>query len=146
MGSHGRAARSSVVPLAGAAIGLLAGCPTVDLGDTPTDINLCNPAGGIDYFTAEIYPKYLKGDDTAVGCTQDKGCHNEGGGNALNFKIGARRDDAFNFRQAQVFLNCGTPEASLLLTKPLAGIEPHGGGDLYMATSDADVQAFLGWF
>ena len=52
-----------------------AGCPTVDLGDTPTDINLCNPAGGLDYFTAEIYPKFIRPGDTNA-CTQNGGCHN----------------------------------------------------------------------
>lgn len=148
MGDH-RAARALTLglPIAGVAgLFLLAGCPTVDLGDTPTDINLCNPPGGIDYFVAEVYPVFLKGDDTATGCTQGNGCHNEGGGNALNFRVGARRDDVFNCRQAQVFLNCGTPEMSSLLTKPLSGVDAHGGGDVYGSTSDAAVQAFLGWF
>ena len=127
------------------AVALLGGCPTVDLGDTPTDINLCNPAGGVAYFTATIYPRYLAADDTVNGCTRSTGCHNEGGGNALSFRIGARRDDAFNFRQAQVFLNCGTPEMSTLLTRPLGSIDPHGGGDIY-TMSDPEVQIFLDWF
>jgi hypothetical protein len=124
----------------------LAGCPTVDLGDTPPDITLCNPAGGIEYFASEIYPRFLKAEDTQAGCTQNLGCHNEGGGNALAFRIGVRRDDVFNYRQAQLFLDCGTPERSLLLTKPLAGIDAHGGGDIYSSASDAEVQAFLAWF
>jgi len=42
-------------------------------------------------------------------------------------------------------VNCGTPMASLLLTKPMAGIEGHGGGDIFpMGDPQADV--FLGWF
>ena len=128
--------------------GLLAGCPTVDLGDTPTDINLCNPAGGLDYFVSDIYPTFIKGDnpDDAKSCTQNMGCHSEGDGNALNFRIQARRDDNFNFRQAQVFLECGNEEMSLLLTKPLSGIEAHQGGNLFGAMTDPEVQAFLGWF
>ena len=128
-----------------AALASLGGCPTVDLGDTPTDINLCNPPGGAEYFAATIYPTYLHADDTANGCARGAGCHNEGGGNALSLRIGARRDDAFNFRQAQVFLNCGTPAMSTLLTRPIDSSDPHGGGDLYSA-GDAEVQAFLGWF
>ena len=28
---------------------VFAGCPTVDLGDTPSDIGQCNPPGGEDY-------------------------------------------------------------------------------------------------
>ena len=131
--------------LAGLGLGAsLAGCPTVDLGDTPTDINLCNPAGGIDYFKSDIYPKYIRPGD-ANACTKAGGCHNEAGGNALNFKTNPQ-DDAFNFRQAQVFLNCGTPEMSQLLTKPLAGVDTHGGGNIYMTMTDAEVQVFLGWF
>jgi len=127
------------------ALALLSGCPTVDLGDTPTDINLCNPPGGIEYFTAEVYPKYLKPTVMAKDCTQAGGCHNEAGGNALNFRTNPQ-DDVFNMRQAQVFLNCGTPEMSPLLTKPLAGVDTHGGGNIHTSMSDAEVQVFLGWF
>jgi hypothetical protein len=123
---------------------VLTGCPTVDLGDTPTDINLCNPAGGADYFRDEIYPNFIRAADAANGCTRAGGCHNEAGGNALNYKT-QPQDDAFNFRQTQVFLNCGAPEMSQFLTKPLTELEPHGGGNIY-SMSDAQVQVFLGWF
>ena len=126
-------------------VGTLAGCPTVDLGDTPTDINLCNPPGGIDYFKTEIFPNYIRAGDATNGCTRNMQCHNEGGGNALNFRTNPQ-DDAFNFRQAQVFLNCGTPEMSPLLTKPLKGVDTHGGGDIYTSMSDPQVVTFLGWF
>ena len=44
----------------------LCGCPTVDLGDTPPDIGLCNPAGGIDYFTSTIEPEFLKVEEVAA--------------------------------------------------------------------------------
>ena len=47
--------------------------------------------------------------DEEAACTKNGGCHNEAGGNALNYKTNPQ-DDAFNFRQTQVFLNCGTPE------------------------------------
>jgi hypothetical protein len=142
MGDHRHGARSGSL---GIALLLLSGCPTVDLGEFPDDVSLCNPPGGIDYFTANIYPTFLKADDTATGCTQDAGCHNQGGGTALNLNIGASRDDVLNFRNSQVFLNCGTPEMSVMLTKPISGIEPHGGGDLYMM-SDMEVAVFLAWF
>ncbi len=123
----------------------LAGCPTVDLGDTPTDINLCNPPGGREYFDEMVWPEFVRPSDTANGCTRSGGCHNEGGGTALNFRTNPL-DLAFNYRQAQVFLNCGTPGASDFLTKPLAGIEPHGGMDIFSSESDPAVQVFLGWF
>lgn len=125
-----------------------AGCPTVDLGDTPDDINRCNPAGGLAYFQSEIYPKFIRGDDptNTRSCTQNNGCHNEGGGTALSFRIQGRRDDVFNFRVTQLFLECGAREQSLLLTKPLAGVTDHQGGSIFATMSDAEVQTFLGWF
>jgi hypothetical protein len=32
------------------------------------------------------------------------------------------------------------------LTKPLAGIDQHGGGDIFSSASDPAVQIFLDWF
>mgnify|MGYP001602402940 CR=1 FL=1 len=55
-------------------------------------------------------------------------------------------DDQANYRITQLYLNCGQPQASLLLTKPLKGVDAHGGGDLFADTSDPAVQAFLAWF
>ena len=125
-------------------VALLAGCPTVDLGDTPTDIGLCNPPGGVEYFEAEIWPNFVRPTDAAKACTKAGGCHNEAGGNALSFRTNPV-DVTFNYRQAQVFLNCGTPEASLLLTKPLDSREPHSGGNL-VTDSDPAYATFLAWF
>jgi len=119
-----------------------AGCPTVDLGDTPSDIGQCNPPGGQDYFDNVIYPQYLNANTPA--CTSSGGCHNEAGGNALNLRT-QPVDPVLNFKQAQVYLNCGTPEMSDLLTKPLAGTNPHGGGDL-IQPGDPRIQLFLDWF
>lgn len=128
---------------------LLAGCPTVDLGDTPTDIGLCNPPGGVEYFRDVIWPEFVRPADATKGCTRAGGCHNEAGGNALGFKTQPAPDFTFNYRQAQIFLNCGTPDASQLLTKPRAGIDAHGGGDLFVGGNAADdmaIEQFLGWF
>src|ERR1043165_9789379 len=63
---------------------VFAGCPTVDLGDTPSDIGQCNPPGGEDYFETMIWPNYLNANSPA--CTSAGGCHNEAGGNALNLR------------------------------------------------------------
>lgn len=126
---------------------LLAGCPTVDLGDTPSDIGLCNPPQGIDYFTTEIWPKFVRPADATNGCTRST-CHNEGGGNVPSFRGGATptaTDFSFNYRQTQIYLNCGNPEASPLRTRPLAMIDPHGGGDLFQPGSEPDT-TFLMWF
>lgn len=133
-----------LVTLAALLAALLAGCPTVDLGDTPSDIGLCNPAGGFDYFEAEIWPNFVRPGNATAGCTRAGGCHDEAGGIALSFRTNPL-DLRFNYRQTQIYLNCGQPEASELRTKPLAGIDPHGGMDLIMTGDTADA-AFLGWF
>lgn len=124
--------------------GLLAGCPTVDLGDTPTDIGLCNPVKGLDYFETMIWPEFIKPMDTTRGCTKAGACHNEAGGNALNFRT-QPVDFPFNFRQTQIYLNCGQPDLSALLTRPLAGVDAHGGGDL-IQPGDPSVEIFRAWF
>ena len=138
--------------LGGTALGLLplAGCPTVDLGDTPSDIGLCNPPGGPDYFQTMIWPEYMKVSPTGMAldpmrsCTRAGQCHNEAGGNPPNFKT-MPPDFGLNYRQAQGYLNCGDPMMSELLIKPLTGTTPHGGGDLIPA-NDPSVAIFLGWF
>lgn len=121
---------------------VLSGCPTVDLGDTPTDIGLCNPPGGLPYFQDQIWPNFIVRGAADMGCAR-AGCH-VAGGNGLDFPTPV--DYAAAYRRSQLYLNCGTPDASPLLTKPLAGIEPHGGGDFFASTADPAVQVFLDWF
>src|SRR5262245_46428931 len=62
----------------------LTACPTVDLGDTPSDIGSCNPAKGIDYFKSDIEPKYLQLTDTTTGCARNTMCHDQSHGLALD--------------------------------------------------------------
>jgi hypothetical protein len=119
------------------------GCPTVDLGDTPPDIGACNPSKGIDFFISDIEPKFFKLPDTANGCARSGSCHDQAHGLTLDRDPGT---DAINYKITQTYLNCGQPAASLLLTKPLAGIEGHGGGDLFTSMSDPGVTTFLDWF
>ena len=123
-----------------AGLGMLTGCPTVDLGDTPTEIGLCNPAGGLPYFQDQIWPKYIN--NSTKSCAQAM-CH-VNGGNGLDY-VGTLDYPAF-YRRTQIYLNCGMPEASQLLTKPLAGIDPHGGADIFASESDPAVVIFLDWF
>ncbi len=138
MGNHWAFAATGVLALA------LGGCPTVDLGDTPSDIGSCNPSGGLAYFISDIEPKYFKLSDTVNGCAQSASCHDQEHGLALQ-RI-APVDDMANYRVTQGYLNCGQPMASELLTKPLAGIDGHGGGDIFASTSDPAVVDFLAWF
>jgi hypothetical protein len=121
---------------------LLSGCPTVDLGDDPPDIGLCNPAQGLTYFQNEIVPKYLKLADTANGCGRDGGCHNRAHGLALDL---ADPTSSANYRVTQQYLNCGQPRQSPLLTKPLAGEDGHGGGDL-IQNGSTEMMTLLMWF
>ncbi len=123
------------------ACGALAGCPTVDLGDTPPDPGVCNPSGGIDYFTTMIWPNYL----TVSGsknCAQSSGCHLMAHGLALD--PGPPVDYAAMYRLSQQYLNCGTPTASQLYTKP-TNFDGHGGGQIFTA-SDPQATVFLNWF
>lgn len=120
----------------------LAGCPTVDLGDTPTEVGLCNPAGGVQYFEEQIWPNFVVRSNPTNACSR-MGCH-VAGGNGLDFP--AAVDYPVAYRRAQLYLNCGTPAASRFLTKPLAGIDLHGGGDIFAGSGDPAVQIFLDWF
>lgn len=136
MGSHRTLAAGCL------ALGLLAGCPTVDLGDTPTEIGLCNPAGGLAYFQDQIWPNVITRSNAATSCAK-AACH-VGGGNGLELPMPV--DYPAAYKRTQVYLNCGTPDSSLFLTKPLAGIDPHGGGDIFPDMNDPAVKVFLAWF
>jgi hypothetical protein len=121
---------------------LLCGCPTVDLGDDPPDVGLCNPTGGLPYFQNEIVPKYLKLSDKTTGCGRSSACHDRSHGLAFDL---LNPTSTQNYRLTQNYLNCGSPMQSDLLTKPLAGIVGHGGGDLIQPGSTEE-DVFLEWF
>ena len=115
----------------------------MDLGDTPSDIGACNPSQGLDYFKAQIEPNYLKLQDPINGCARSGTmCHANAHGLALSTTVG---DDEINYRVAQTYLNCGSPTASEMLTRPLAGIDGHGGGDIFTMDSD-QYKIFIAWF
>jgi hypothetical protein len=116
----------------------------VDLGDSPDQVGRCNPARGMIYFQTTIWPMYIKHGDPANACTRAGGCHAEAGGNALNFAT-APLNFSLSYRQAQEYLNCGTPEMSEFLTKPMSGIDAHGGNNQFGPT-DPEVTLFMNWF
>lgn len=105
-------------------------------------MGLCNPAGGMDYFVDQIVPNYLKLSDTANGCGRTAMCHNRAHGAAFDL---ANPTSNANYVLAKNYLNCGSPNLSPLLIKPLAGIEGHGGGDLIQPGSTEET-VFEGWF
>jgi hypothetical protein len=119
------------------------GCPTVDLGDDPPEPGLCRPSR--QYFDDVIWPQYLAPGDAARSCVAAAGCHNQSNGrSALRLQV-EPLDLNDNYAVVTRFLNCGSPGASPLLTKPLSGIESHGGEDLFDPGS-AEETTFLDWF
>ena len=126
-----------------ASCALSAGCPTVDLGDNPVSPGSCRPDPG--YFRDTMWPEYFAPSDESRSCVASAGCHRiDDGRSALRFETDPI-DDSRNYDVATRFLNCGAPEASTALTKPMAGVEPHGGGDLFDPGS-AQESTFLEWF
>ena len=127
----------------------LAACPTVDLGDDPADPGQCRPDPA--YFEQTIWPQFLASTDTATypSCVDQAGCHRrEDGRSALRLEVpadGQAVDYNANYTIVTRFLNCGTPDSSSLFTKPLSGVDPHGGGDLFDPGSPS-ATSFLDWF
>ncbi|WP_045118884.1 hypothetical protein [Haliangium ochraceum] len=125
----------------------LAGCPTVDLGDTPPDPGQCRPDRG--YFEDVIWPSYIAPDDAALSCVDAAGCHRDSDGRS-GFRVRVPRageavDFSSNYDSVVFFLNCSDPGASRMLTKPQSGLVDHAGGDIFAGNS-ASAEAFLDWF
>jgi len=124
----------------------LAGCPTVDLGDDPVDPGVCRPDPA--FFRDRIWPDYVKAaGDTAKSCVDAAGCHASATGrSALRLETDESDPTIFdrNYQVVIRFLNCSSPDASSFLSKPLDGVDPHGGGDLF-GTGDAQYDVFMTW-
>jgi hypothetical protein len=120
---------------------VLSGCPTIELGDEPAAIGICYPDQGLPYFVSTIEPRYFLLQDPVNGCARSM-CHDsQHGGLSLS-----PADDMANFRSTQAYIRCGDPLSSPLLTKPLAGVDGHEGGDIFTTTSDPRVVDFVAWF
>jgi hypothetical protein len=142
----GTIARISAMRAALAALlATLAGCPTVDLGDDPPDPGQCRPDPA--YFEQVLWSEYLTHPE--LSCASQAGCHRrDDGRSALRLDLpedGQPVDFAGNYAVVTRFLNCGTPDSSPLYTKPVSGVGPHGGGDLF-APGSAPARVFLDWF
>ncbi|RMH44695.1 MAG: hypothetical protein D6689_01830 [Deltaproteobacteria bacterium] len=124
-----------------------AGCPTVDLGQEPPAPALCRPDRA--YFDTELWPNLIAAPDAPYNCVAAGGCHERASGrSALRLIVNdppSPGDLQQNYDVVTRFLNCGTPGASPFLTKPLAGVDPHGGGDLIEPGSMAE-EIFCAWF
>jgi hypothetical protein len=117
-----------------------AGCPTVDLTDELPEPGSCR----LDrtYYEEVLWPEYL-----APSCLSAPGCHGQSNEPRSALRLSTREpvDHDANYDVVVRFLSCREEERSPLLTKPLAGIDPHGGGDLF-ADPSAERTLFLDWF
>jgi hypothetical protein len=127
-----------------ASLVLLAGCPTVDLGELPVSPGACRPDPA--FFEERIWPEFIDTGDMATSCVAEGGCHQlENGRSAFRVSVAQPIDYSANYNVVSRFLNCGTPSASPLLTKPISTVDSHGGGDLF-APGTASEEVFLLWF
>jgi hypothetical protein len=125
---------------------LATGCPTLDLGEEPAAPGACRPDRL--YFEEVIWPDFINGaGNPAVSCVVASGCHDASNGPRSSMRLATTEPVNFqlNYDVMSRFLNCGTPEESPALTKPLAARDPHGGGDLFNE-SDPATLTFLSWF
>lgn len=109
----------------------LAGCPTVDLGQPPVPPGACQPDPV--RFEMEVWPNAIATADTSRSCIAQAGCHSrETGRSALRLIPNPTTPSEWstNYDVVTRFLNCSTPDASPLITKPASGGDPHGGGDI----------------
>lgn len=126
----------------------LAGCPTVEVGETPSDIGVCYPAGGEPYFEATIWPQFLHPADPTQDCATAS-CHQSSseagaGAGAMGYLTAPPIDYDTNYAIAQQQLNCATPAQSPLLLNAL-GQNGHSGG-MRITPSDPRYALFLAWF
>jgi hypothetical protein len=100
----------------------------------------------MQYFADHIYPEYLAPADASKSCVANAGCHQAATGRSALRLETSPVDNNRNYQTVSRFLNCSTPESSLLLSKPLKGGDPHAGGDVFQSSSDPAVAVFLAWF
>lgn len=121
---------------------VLAGCPTVDVGDSPVTPGACRPDPGRFREPGGIWDVAIAPADSSKSCLGEAGCHAQATGRSALRLIAKARDQLTdgewrqNYDVVTRFLNCSTPDASPFITKPRADVDPHGGGDLWVCTAD----------
>jgi len=81
------------------------------------------------------------------GCDATGDCHGGGIRGSLQLSAPGAKDPRFDFDQVVLQVSASTPEASLILTKPLAldaGGVPHG-VKVFDSTTDSDYVAIRQW-
>lgn len=123
---------------------LCGGCPTVDMGENPPSPGGCRP--DFAYYRDRVWPEYLAPANPELSCVAAGGCHDIADGRStLLLDTAEPVNHDFNYQAATRFLDCSSQNLSPLLTKPLAGEEEHGGGELFDADSP-QVGVLLEWF
>ena len=123
-------------------LAVVAGCPTMDYGELPSDPARCMPSR--DYFEATLWPEYIVNDEPAKTCVPAGACHASGGSGGIVRFLTDPVDLDHNYEVAiDARLLCGAPEGSDFVTRPL-GIS-HGGGELF-DRDDEEYAIFLAWF
>jgi hypothetical protein len=110
----------------------------------PVSPGACRPDPA--YFEDVIWPEFVSPPDDNKSCVAQGGCHQlENGRSAFRVSTNEPIDFDANYNVITRFLNCGDPASSSALTKPLSGIDSHGGGDLFAPGSESE-SIFLMWF
>jgi hypothetical protein len=144
MGTHSVKLRTAFALAGFCAVGALAaGCPTVDLGDTPVGIGSCLPDR--EYFDTVIWPMYIANPDASKSCVSMSGCHNDqmSARSGMHLQVDPL-DLSANYRTVSRHLNCADPGASDMVTYPTE-LLPHPVG-LFTPTDPEVVSIFLPWF
>ena len=117
---------------------IMAGCPTIDLGETPVQPPLCRPDLKKFRDPGGIWETAISPSDEAKSCVARGGCHAQATGrSALRLIVPPTTDSDWstNLDVVARFLNCSTPSDSPFITKPRAGVDAHLGGDLWQCDS-----------
>lgn len=130
------------------ALAILVGSPFVALGCASPTAPPDPPSGGHAFapsyaqFQAQVEPVLQR-----HGCDAGGDCHGGGPRGALELSPAGAKNTLFDFDQVSLQVNAGTPDASPILTKPLAlaaGGAPHG-VKVFASTSDTDYVAIRSW-
>jgi hypothetical protein len=140
--NHGEPHRSGFV--GGWRAALATGTLVVGLAACNAPVQPQPPGGGREldldyaYFVSHVEPIF-----EARDCTRTSGCH--GGQGAGMMLLSGGSDPHADFITVLPLTRPWDPPSSPLLQKPLAGVEVHGGGDIFADSTDADYRTILAW-
>ena len=123
---------------------LAAGCPVIDVGETPVTPPICRPSPTQFREPGGIWDTAIAVADIEKSCIGKTGCHTQATGRSALRLIDKPRDQLTdsewmrNYEVVARFLNCSTPNASPFITKPESGVDPHLGGDLWECTGTCE--------